>query len=197
MAPFALDAPPTLLECAAIRRAALTGQQETPTSAQRGSLQKAWLRRTMRDSTLMNTVEKIAKLQELQARLRGSKFRKAKTERGDVIGELAGLLIDEGMHDGLMQAGVIFATDGLSNGRYESTQHQVDMWVTSAITRLKQRLSAGRARDKAVGDKVFIGHGRSPAWRELKDFLAERLGLPWDEFNRVPVAGKQPNHVRS
>lgn len=37
--------------------------------------------------------------------------------------------------------------------------------------------------------KIFIGHGRSPLWRELKDFLAERLGLSWDEFNRESVAG--------
>ena len=26
-------------------------------------------------------------------------------------------------------------------------------------------------------------------WRELKDFIGDRLGLPYDEFNRVPVAG--------
>jgi predicted nucleotide-binding protein len=39
------------------------------------------------------------------------------------------------------------------------------------------------------GDKVFIGHGGSRVWRDLKDFLQERLELPWDEFNRVPVAG--------
>jgi len=39
------------------------------------------------------------------------------------------------------------------------------------------------------GKRVFIGHGRSPLWRELKDFIADRLGLPWDEFNREPVAG--------
>ena len=26
-------------------------------------------------------------------------------------------------------------------------------------------------------------------WRELKDFIQDRVGLPWDEFNRVPVAG--------
>lgn len=26
-------------------------------------------------------------------------------------------------------------------------------------------------------------------WRELKDFIQDRLHLPWDEFNRVPVAG--------
>jgi predicted nucleotide-binding protein len=37
--------------------------------------------------------------------------------------------------------------------------------------------------------KIFIGHGHSPLWRELKDFLSERLGLSWDEFNREAVAG--------
>ncbi|MFM7513371.1 MAG: TIR domain-containing protein, partial [Cyanobium sp.] len=36
---------------------------------------------------------------------------------------------------------------------------------------------------------VFIGHGRSHAWRDLKDFLQDRLSLPWDEFSRVPIAG--------
>jgi len=37
--------------------------------------------------------------------------------------------------------------------------------------------------------KIFIGHGRSHQWRELKDFLSERLNLEWDEFNREAVAG--------
>jgi len=40
-----------------------------------------------------------------------------------------------------------------------------------------------------MGKRIFIGHGRSPLWRELKDFIADRLGLPWDEFNREAVAG--------
>jgi predicted nucleotide-binding protein len=39
------------------------------------------------------------------------------------------------------------------------------------------------------GTHVFIGHGRSMAWRDLKDFLQDRLAIPWDEFNREPVAG--------
>ena len=37
--------------------------------------------------------------------------------------------------------------------------------------------------------RIVICHGRSPLWRELKDFVADRLHLPWDEFNRVSVAG--------
>lgn len=40
-----------------------------------------------------------------------------------------------------------------------------------------------------LGGKVFIGHGRSPVWRELKDFIQDELGLQCDEFNRVEVAG--------
>jgi len=41
----------------------------------------------------------------------------------------------------------------------------------------------------ATAQKVFIGHGHSLVWRELKDFLEERLHLSTDEFNRVSVAG--------
>lgn len=40
-----------------------------------------------------------------------------------------------------------------------------------------------------VGTNVFIGHGGSRIWKDVKDFIQDRIGLPWDEFNRVPVAG--------
>ncbi len=46
-----------------------------------------------------------------------------------------------------------------------------------------------RRRAETVGTNVFVGHGRSLIWRELKDFIEDRLKLPVDEFNRVPVAG--------
>jgi len=36
---------------------------------------------------------------------------------------------------------------------------------------------------------VFIGHGHSPIWRELKDFLQDQLDLKVDEFNRISAAG--------
>ena len=44
-------------------------------------------------------------------------------------------------------------------------------------------------KQKEIGTNVFIGHGRSLYWKDLKDFIQDRLSLPWDEFNRVPVAG--------
>lgn len=50
----------------------------------------------------------------------------------------------------------------------------------------KQRRSTVTER---IGTNVFIGHGQSPAWKDLKNFVQDRLKLPWDEFNRVPVAG--------
>ena len=52
-----------------------------------------------------------------------------------------------------------------------------------------QRLAKRETKSAAVGTNEFIGHGRSPIWRELKDFIEGRLHLPVDEFNSVPVAG--------
>ncbi|MCF6244101.1 MAG: nucleotide-binding protein [Sulfurovum sp.] len=43
--------------------------------------------------------------------------------------------------------------------------------------------------EERIGTNIFIGHGRSPFWRELKDFVSDRMELPCDEFNSVPVAG--------
>jgi predicted nucleotide-binding protein len=40
-----------------------------------------------------------------------------------------------------------------------------------------------------VPNKIFIGHGKSEQWRILKDFLRDRLNLPYEEFNRISAAG--------
>ena len=40
-----------------------------------------------------------------------------------------------------------------------------------------------------LAGKVFIGHGRAPAWTDLRDFLRDRLNLQPTEFNMEPVAG--------
>lgn len=60
--------------------------------------------------------------------------------------------------------------------------------IAKAASHLERKSRRKSANDR-VGTNVFIGHGRSPMWRELKDFVGDRLKLPWDEFNRVPVAG--------
>lgn len=66
--------------------------------------------------------------------------------------------------------------------------------VLKLASHLDRRMEK-KAQEDRVGTNVFIGHGRSPLWRELKDFIDGRLGLAWDEFNRLPVAGV-PNTVR-
>jgi len=58
-----------------------------------------------------------------------------------------------------------------------------------------ERNEKNRAHADRVGTNVFIGHGRSKEWKDLKDFIDDRMHLPWDEFNRVAVAGI-PNTVR-
>jgi hypothetical protein len=60
--------------------------------------------------------------------------------------------------------------------------------------RVQSRMSSSDASSLAVpgagsGGRVFIGHGRSPLWREMKDFLRESLSLDWEEFNRDSPAG--------
>lgn len=57
-----------------------------------------------------------------------------------------------------------------------------------AASHIERRERRSR-RESKVGTDVFIGHGRSLLWRELKDFVSDRLRLPWNEFNRIPVAG--------
>jgi predicted nucleotide-binding protein len=52
-----------------------------------------------------------------------------------------------------------------------------------------ERLAQRKREMTATGKTVFIGHGRSPIWLELKEFLKERLHLTVDEFNSVPPAG--------
>jgi hypothetical protein len=42
---------------------------------------------------------------------------------------------------------------------------------------------------RPIGDRIFFGHGRSAVWRELKDFVQDRLHLEYDEFNSDPIAG--------
>jgi len=58
-----------------------------------------------------------------------------------------------------------------------------------------ERTEKNLAKADRVGTNVFIGHGRSKEWKDLKDFINDRMRLPWDEFNRIPVAGI-PNTVR-
>jgi len=54
---------------------------------------------------------------------------------------------------------------------------------------LQQRLKMQGNTVAKTNGKIFIGHGRSSTWRDLKDFVQDRLQLEWDEFNRESTAG--------
>jgi predicted nucleotide-binding protein len=73
------------------------------------------------------------------------------------------------------------------NLSFQLCKHVAEVCIKAASH--LERKSRRKAVDSRIGTNVFIGHGRSPVWRELKDFLSDKLGLPWDEFNRIPVAG--------
>lgn len=38
--------------------------------------------------------------------------------------------------------------------------------------------------------KIFIGHGHSRVWKELRDYLQKELNLECDDFEAAPTAGK-------
>lgn len=69
------------------------------------------------------------------------------------------------------------------------TADQLGDIASRAATHMRRLGGARRATAQTQGSAVFIGHGHSLLWLELKDFLQDRLGLAWEEFNRVPVAG--------
>ena len=78
--------------------------------------------------------------------------------------------------------------DGLLTAEQIQREFQVRVYRLSAfIDHLNQ--TGERYFIPGKCGKVFIGHGQSAVWRELKDFLQDRLHLPWDEFNREAVAG--------
>jgi predicted nucleotide-binding protein len=76
----------------------------------------------------------------------------------------------------------------------EQFSYGINLLELSKLARHVVRYLQARHRVKGsaainVTGKVFIGHGRPKDWQELKDFLQDRLGLAWDEFNREPSAG--------
>jgi hypothetical protein len=77
---------------------------------------------------------------------------------------------------------------GLSATVLENGLDSIEKATREAASHL-QRVNARRKKSAAVGTNVFVGHGRALAWREVKDFIEDRLGLPVDEFSSVPVAG--------
>lgn len=65
---------------------------------------------------------------------------------------------------------------------------RVRQYIAHAETTMLHPASVALSSLSAL--RVFVGHGRSPIWRELTTFLTDRLHLQWEEFNRISPAGK-------
>ncbi len=87
----------------------------------------------------------------------------------------------------------------LSEPQVQNDQ-QMKLEISNLLSKLRTRLNIFAAhaskilikserREGSKGANVFIGHGHSAAWKDLKDFVQYRLCLRWDEFNRVSIAG--------
>jgi predicted nucleotide-binding protein len=54
---------------------------------------------------------------------------------------------------------------------------------------MEQRLKMKASGIAKTDGPVYIGHGRSADWHQLKDFIHDRLKLEYEEFNRESPAG--------
>lgn len=83
----------------------------------------------------------------------------------------------------------VLARVNVARSAFHACQSLVEL-TSAASSHLARRARLGASqRGPAEDGRVFIGHGRSLLWRELKDFIEGRLGKPTDEFNRVSPAG--------
>jgi predicted nucleotide-binding protein len=85
----------------------------------------------------------------------------------------------------------------LSTPSHNSVQSIINE-LGAAITRLNRnpgflqnRKDDRKAnRTNPASKRVFIGHGHSNDWKDIREFLKDRCGLEFEEFNRQPAAGK-------
>jgi predicted nucleotide-binding protein len=63
------------------------------------------------------------------------------------------------------------------------------LWENTAKMLATRLRLASRDVERPEKPRVFIGHGRSPTWMQLRDFLQDELHVCWDEFERVSPAG--------
>jgi predicted nucleotide-binding protein len=67
-----------------------------------------------------------------------------------------------------------------------SLEEEIQEEKSLALRVAPNEQNAGREHEDR---QVFVGHGRSLVWLQLKAFLSERLRLKCDEFNAEAVAG--------
>lgn len=96
-----------------------------------------------------------------------------------------GLKLERIFGHGALRSYFPVVLDGLSATQYAAVLRGKIRDTSKLVENVRQALSSLTSPK----GRVFFGHGRSPVWREFKDFVADRLALPWEEFNREATAG--------
>ena len=73
----------------------------------------------------------------------------------------------------------------------ESIYEQLDIY-TDLPSNTQQTMNRDTTNNE--NKTILICHGRSPIWREAKDFMVDILGLEYEEFERISAAGKSINN---
>ena len=75
----------------------------------------------------------------------------------------------------------------------EILAHEIPFQAPKQVAEVAHKASAYVKRTQTIRKPsehhIFIGHGRSSVWKDLRDFLERRLNLQVEEFNSEPVAG--------
>lgn len=90
-------------------------------------------------------------------------------------------------HDLDPGAGRLLVTDQEHTAILSRIRNRVVVFANTVEKSL--RTASGPPPPGSAATKVFVGHGRSRAWLEVKEFLQQRLGLPVLEFNLESPAG--------
>lgn len=71
----------------------------------------------------------------------------------------------------------------------DSAIENLKLLETSNVSDMEIPPGARGAEAHRSENCVFIGHGHLSVWKDLRDFLKDRLKLAHEEFNREPTAG--------
>lgn len=86
-------------------------------------------------------------------------------------------------HEAVLAKAQSLASHGTALRNLEKVTRQARLFA-------EKRRGMQTKKEARTSGRVFIGHGRSPVWKDLRDLLRDRLRLAPDEFNLEPAAGK-------
>ena len=146
---------------------------------------------------LQRRFEQVKALDPASTRYHDAEVGTAESDIGNTIVEIFGPNSLEYREHGSLQIwkgsmGVNMAPESVHERFTEGIKH-TEKILRGLISRLEEKKldlqPVAAETSPPRKQRVFIGHGRSLLWLELRDFLTERLYLEYEEFNRESPAG--------